>query len=148
MKVNADFRDLFAALNAAGAEYLLVGGYAFSFHAFPRFTKDLDVWVRPAPDNAARVYQALEEFGAPLDDLGEADLANPGLIFQMGVAPNRIDLLTSLTGVEFNDAWDARETTRYGDQIVHLIGKAHLIQNKRAVGRPQDLVDLAALEKG
>jgi hypothetical protein len=147
MRVNADFRDLFAALNDAGAEYLVVGGYAFSFHAFPRFTKDLDIWIRATPDNAARVHAALTVFGAPLDDVAESDLASEGLIFQIGVVPNRIDILTSVSGVEFDEAWQDREETRYGDQTICLISRAHLIQNKRAVGRPQDLVDADQLER-
>ena len=147
MQVNADFRDLFTALNDARAEYLVVGGYAFSFHVFPRFTKDLDVWVRASADNAARVYEALNAFGAPLEELTESDLASEGLIFQIGVAPNRIDILTSVTAVEFGEAWQAKQETGYGDQSIYLISRAHLIQNKRAVGRPQDLIDVDELEK-
>lgn len=145
MPLNPDFRDLFAALNGAGARYLLVGGYAVAFHAEPRFTKDLDVWVEPQPENAARVRDALRSFGAPLDSLAPGDLAQPELIFQMGVPPNRIDIVTSIDGVEFDEAWRGRTQTEYGDQTVTVIGRAELIRNKRAAGRPQDLLDLELL---
>ena len=146
MALNKDFRDLFASLNDAGAEYLLVGGYAFAVHAHPRFTKDLDVWVNPTPDNAARVMRALRAFGAPLRGLTEQDLAHPDLILQMGVPPNRIDVVTGIDGVDFAEAWPARVPTGYGDQTVQVIGRAHLLRNKRATGRPQDQLDADALE--
>jgi hypothetical protein len=148
MPVNPDFRDLFAALNAAGADYLLVGGYALAVHAAPRFTKDLDVWVRPSAGNARRVWTALREFGAPLGELSEEDLATPGIVFQIGLPPNRIDVLTAIDGVEFDAAWPGRAETSYGGQPVHVIGKRELVLNKRASGRPQDLVDADLLEKG
>ena len=148
MPVNPDFRDLFAELNAVEARYLLVGGYAVAFHAQPRFTKDLDVWTDPEPTNAARVHEALRKFGAPLQELSVADLARPGLLFQIGVPPNRIDVLTGIDGVAFAEAWPARVETTYGDQPVPVIGRADLIRNKRASGRPQDLIDLGLLEKG
>jgi hypothetical protein len=148
MPVNPDFRDLFAALNAAGAEYLLVGGYALAVHAAPRYTRDLDVWVNPSAENALRVRAALERFGAPMEALAPGDLATPGIVFQIGVQPNRIDVLTAVDGVTFAEAWPERVETRYGDEGVHVIGRRHLVQNKRASGRPQDLVDAELLEKG
>lgn len=147
MPVNPDFRDLFAALNGAGAEYLLVGGYALAVHAAPRFTKDLDVWVNPTPENARCVMAALGTFGAPLGDLTEADLATPGIVFQMGLPPNRIDLLTSIDGVSFPEAWPSRLLTEYGGERLSVIGREQLIANKRASGRPQDLVDAETLER-
>jgi hypothetical protein len=147
MPVNPDFRDLFAALNDAGAEYLLVGGYALAVHAAPRFTKDLDVWVNPTRGNAPRVLAALKAFGAPLGELTEDDLAAPGIVFQMGLPPNRIDLLTSIDGVGFAEAWPARLMTEYGGQALPVIGRTHLVANKRASGRPQDLVDADAIER-
>jgi hypothetical protein len=144
--VNPDFRDLFAALNAAGARYLLVGGYAVAFHAQPRFTKDLDVWTEPEPSNAPLVYEALRRFGAPLGELTTADLSRAGTIFQIGVPPNRIDIVTSIDGVSFGEAWPDRAQTTYGAEPVPVIGRRHLVQNKRASGRPQDLLDLKILE--
>jgi hypothetical protein len=137
---------VFAALNAAKARYLLVGGYAVAFHAQPRFTKDLDVWTDPDAANAARVYEALRQFGAPLHELTASDLARLGTIFQIGVPPNRIDIVTAVDGVTFSEAWPGRAETTYGDQAVPVIGRRHLVQNKRASGRPQDLLDLEILE--
>ena len=147
MAINPDFRDLFAALNDAGARYLLVGGYALAVHSVPRFTKDLDVWTDPTPENAGRVLEALRHFGAPTTPLEEADLAQTGTVFQIGVAPNRIDIVTAIDGVVFADAWPARVKARYGDQSIGVIGRAHLIANKRATGRPQDLLDAEVLER-
>ncbi len=114
MPVNRDFRDLFAELNGAGAEYLLVGGYALAFHAVPRFTKDLDIWVNATPENALRVHAALVQFGAPVAELTPPDLGTPGIVFQIGIPPNRIDVLTSIDGVQFADAWSERVSTQYG----------------------------------
>ncbi len=147
MRPNPDFSDLFAALNAEGAEYLLVGGYALAVHAAPRYTRDLDVWVNPTAENASRVHRALERFGAPLGPLAEGDLARPGLVFQIGIAPNRIDVLTSVDGVAFGEAWPERAATRYGGEAVPVISRRHLAANKRASGRPQDLADLELLER-
>lgn len=145
--VNPDFADLLRAFSAADAKFLVVGGYAVSFHSQPRTTGDLDVWVEPTPENAARVYRALEEFGAPLHDLTLEDLALPGLVFQMGIVPRRIDILTRIEGVNFDEAWPDRVFGSYGGVSFALIGKAALIRNKRAVGRPRDLIDVASLEK-
>ncbi len=147
MPANPDFRDLFAAFNAARVRYLLVGGYALAFHGKPRFTRDLDVWIEPEADNAERAYGALGVFGAPLTEVTARDLERPGLVFQIGVAPNRIDVLTSIDGVTFGEAWPDRQQTRYSDQQVPVISRKHLIQNKRATGRPQDLLDVVDLEK-
>jgi len=148
MPVNRDFRDLFAELNAAGADYLLVGGYALAVHGLPRFTKDLDVWVGATAVNAARVRAALGRFGAPLGDLADSDLATEGIVFQIGIPPNRIDVLTSIDGVAFAAAWAERVPAPYGDVEVQVISRRHLVQNKRATGRPQDALDADALENG
>jgi hypothetical protein len=147
MAINPDFSDLFAALNAAGARYLLVGGYALAIHAQPRFTKDLDVWVEPEVENAGRVHTALTAFGAPMSSLTTADLESPGLIFQIGIPPNRIDVLTAIDGVEFQDAWPRRFVATYGGQPIAVIGKADLVRNKRATGRSQDALDAENLER-
>lgn len=147
MPVNPDFRDLFAAFNAAGARYLLVGGYAVAFHAEPRFTKDLDVWIEASEANATRAFEALRAFGAPISDLSAADLARPEQVLQIGVPPNRVDVVTSIDGVEFGLAWPNRVETQYGDQPIWVIGRADLIANKRATGRPEDLLDVTLLER-
>jgi hypothetical protein len=147
MSINPDFKDLFAALNGANARYLLVGGYAVAFHSQPRFTKDLDVWVEPEPNNAKHVFSALLSFGAPLSRITQEDLSRPGLILQIGVPPNRIDIITSIAGVDFQEAWKSKATAKYDDQNIFIISREHLIRNKKAVGRPQDKIDADLLER-
>ncbi len=144
--MNSDFRDLLSALNAHGVEYLIVGAYAMAAHGRVRATGDIEVWVNATKNNAPRVIRALEEFGAPLHDLSETDLCEPDVVFQIGVAPIRIDILTSIDDVDFSDAWGARFSTRFADQSVAVLSEAHLIRNKRAVGRSQDLADVEWLE--
>jgi len=148
MTTNPDFRDLFAALNDTGTEFLVVGGYALAVHGHPRFTKDLDVWVRADEANARKVWKALAAFGAPVGTLTLQDLQSPGIVFQMGLPPNRIDVLTGIDGVTFQEAWDHRIESRYGDQPVRVIGLDELIRNKLATGRPQDALDVETLRRG
>lgn len=145
--MNSDFRDLLAEFNANGVEFLVVGAHALAVHGFVRATKDLDVWIRPDPTNARRVVVALKAFGAPLHDLTVDDLSRPGLIFQIGVDPIRIDIITAIDGVEFQDAWSDRMEARFADQTVGVISRKHLIANKRASGREQDLLDVKRLER-
>lgn len=145
--MNQDFRDLLAEFNAHGVEYIVVGAHALAAHGHVRATKDLDVWVRPDRANATRVIAALKAFGAPLQDLTEADLAVAGTIFQIGVAPIRIDVITAIDGVDFADAWLARLQAPFADQVVPILSREHLIQNKRAAGREQDLLDVKWLER-
>ena len=142
-----NFRDMFRALSAERVEYLLVGGYAMGIHGFNRATGDVDFWVRPTPENAARVMRALTAFGAPLQGLREADLVSPRTVFQIGVAPERIDILTSVSGVEFDAAWSQRVTRTLDGIEVPVIGRSALVQNKRASGRPKDRIDLEWLER-
>jgi hypothetical protein len=144
--VNRDFRDLLAEFNAHGVEYLVVDAHALAAHGHVRATKDLDLWVRPAIENAKRVLAALRAFGAPLHDLTEADLSEPGLIFQIGVDPLRIDVMTAIDGVDFAEAWPARMPTRFADQPTAVLSREHLIKNKRASGRTQDAADIEWLE--
>lgn len=145
MSVSRDFEELFACFNAREVKALVVGAYAVAFHAKPRFTKDLDVWVEATEENARRLLQALEDFGFGGLGLVPGDFTVTGRIVQLGYPPNRIDLLTSLAGLEFAAAWDARVEGLYGDQPVSYLGRADLVRNKQTVGRAQDRVDLAAL---
>ncbi|MGH7288780.1 MAG: nucleotidyl transferase AbiEii/AbiGii toxin family protein [Myxococcota bacterium] len=144
--MNPDFRDMLFALSGEGVEYLLVGAYALAVHGMPRATGDMDLWVRPSTENAARALAALRRFGAPLGELSEADLTRPGTVFQIGVAPRRIDFLTSIDGVEFEPAWRNRVTTVLADLEVPVLSREDFVTNKRAVGRPKDLADVAWLE--
>ncbi len=144
--LNPDFSDMLSALNVEEAEYLLVGGYALAAHGWPRATKDIDLWVRPSAENALRVLRALARFGAPLEGLEKQDLSRPGTVFQIGVPPRRIDILTKVDGVEFEEAWASRTVVDLAGLPVPVIGRAELIRNKRASGRPQDLLDVARLE--
>ena len=125
-----------------------MGAHALAAHGHVRATKDLDVWVRPVGKNARRVLAALRAFGAPLHDLSEADLSAPGLVFQIGVAPLRIDIMTSIDGVDFAAAWPDRLLTKFGGQPTAVLSRKHLIKNKRATGRTQDAADAEALEGG
>ena len=145
--MSSEFKDLLSIFNAHGVEYLVVGAHALAAHGRIRATGDLDIWVRADQANARRVMQALAAFGAPLQDLREADLAQPGIVFQIGVAPLRIDILTQIDGVQFEEAWRRRLSSAFAGEPVFVISVAHLIENKRAAGRPQDLADLDWLEK-
>ena len=146
MVSNRDFKDLFSALSAADARFIVVGAHAVMVYTVPRYTKDLDVWVEPTPDNARRVHAALVAFGAPMSDLGVDDLAVPGTIFQMGVEPNRIDVVTSIDGVDFADAWGRTTHSTYDGVPIRILGIADLLTNKKLVNRDQDRIDVAKLE--
>ncbi len=146
---NQDFRDLLLAFCSEGVEFLIVGAYALALHGVPRFTGDLDVYVRPTPANAARAWRALVRFGAPIEAAGvsEKDLATPGVVYQIGLPPRRIDLLTEISGVGFDEAWATRETTDLDGSAIHFIAKDMLVKNKQAAGRPKDLADVARLKR-
>ncbi|MBI2469598.1 MAG: hypothetical protein HYV62_17520 [Candidatus Rokubacteria bacterium] len=143
--MNRDFFDMLSALSGEGVEYLVVGAYALAAHGLPRATGDLDVWVRPTVDNAERVLRALRSFGAPLLDLTRDDLLRPDTVFQIGVAPTRVDLLTGVSGLTFDEAWPSRLSVTLEGLPVPVIGFDELVRNKEASGRPQDLADAAWL---
>ncbi len=126
---------------------LVVGAYAVSIHAEPRGTGDLDIWVEASAENAPRVYEALRSFGAPLHEISVADLQTPEVVFQIGLPPRRIDILTSITGVTFAAAWQDRIETTYEGVLFPVIGRRALLVNKRALGRPRDLADIDLLER-
>lgn len=145
--MNPDFRDLLAAFNAEGVDYLVVGAHALAVHGLVRATKDLDIWVRPSPDNAAKVIRALSTFGAPLHGLTASDLSGPDTVFQIGLPPVRVDVMTAIQGVEFTDAWEGRVKTRFAGEPANVLSLQDLLQNKRTAGRLQDLADIEGLEK-
>jgi hypothetical protein len=145
MAANRDFEEMLSALNGCRARCLVVGAHAVMHYAEPRFTKDIDIWVEPTPENAAKVWAALKRFGAPLAGIAPQDLAAKDLVYQLGVEPHRIDIVTGITGVSFAAAWKHRRKTRYGKQPVFILGLAELKRNKKATGRKQDLLDLENL---
>jgi len=145
MPLPKDWRAFIESLNSSGVEYLIVGAVALAHHGFPRYTGDLDILVRNSPENAQRLELALESFGFGALGLKAADFVGSYQVIQLGVAPNRIDLLTSITGVPFDVAWAEREVAEVEGIRVNFIGRQALIQNKKASRRPQDLADLEAL---
>ena len=143
-----DWVDLLAALQAEGARFLVVGAHALAVHGVTRATQDIDVWVDPSDENAERVWRALLAFGAPLAELGIGldDLTRPETVIQIGLPPNRVDILTSITGVsEFADAWRDRLDSDVDRMVMPFLGRETLIRNKRSTGRLKDLADVEAL---
>jgi len=143
--MNQDFLDLLRAFVAHDVRFLIVGAYALAVHGRPRATGDLDVWVDATPNNAARVYEALRSFGAPLDDVSERDFSVPGIVYQIGLPPGRIDVLTQLSGLVFDDAWPTRLRGSFGEIETDFIGREAFIRNKLATGRAKDRVDVESL---
>jgi hypothetical protein len=140
-----DFVEMLSALNAAGAEYLVVGAHALAAHGVPRATGDLDIRVRGTPENAGRVLAALRAFGVPLFNLTTDDLSCPETVFQIGVVPVRIGLLTSISGVGFEEAWSGRISASIEGLPFGVLGREELLRNNRATGRPKDLLDVESL---
>jgi hypothetical protein len=147
MDVYPDFRDLLFEFNKNKVEFMVIGGYAMSTHGLARATKDLDLWIRPTEANVKKVLLALRSYGAPIRNLAANDLLNPKTIFQIGVAPVRIDILSSIKGVTFERAWTKRKRTKFGDQKAFALCREHLIKNKKLTGRPIDISDVAWLKE-
>jgi len=147
VKLADDLREFVALLNSQKVEYLIVGGHAVGYHGYPRYTGDIDVFVRRTPDNAARVASVLDAFGFGQLGADAETFQKPDMVVQLGRPPNRIDILTQISGVEFDDAWAEREDAQLDGVPVPMIGRAALLANKRASGRPKDLADLCALEE-
>ena len=145
----ADFGDLLVLFADVGVEFVIVGAYALALHGAPRASGDIDLFVRPTPGNAERVFAALASFGAPLAAAGVTvgDFARPALVYQIGLPPRRIDVLTGLSGVSFDEVWESRLTFDIEGRSIGFIGRAALLKNKRAAGRPQDIADAARLER-
>lgn len=145
--LNKDYRDMIECLQHEGVEFMLVGGYAVALHGWPRMTFDIDFWIMANPQNAAAVIRALRAFGAPLMDLKEEDFHKPGMVFQIGTEPQRIDILSAISGVAYEDAASRAVRMEVDGLSLKVIALDDLIANKRASGRPKDIVDAMTLEK-
>jgi hypothetical protein len=146
--LNPDYRDILSAFIDEDVEYLVVGAYALAVHGFPRATGDMDLWVNPTAENSRRVLRALERFGAPLDDVTPEQFSTPDSVLQIGVAPRRVDVMSSITGVDFGEAWKRRLRVDVDGLELNILSREDQIINKRAVGRPQDNADADRLEAG
>ena len=146
MELFPDFKELLRLFNSNRVEYLVVGGYALAWLGAPRFTGDLDLYIKPSEENAECVLRVLKEFGFAESGLKQEDFLAPGRILRLGVPPARVDILTAIDGVTWEEAWAGRESGRYGDTPVSYIGKSQFIANKRAMGRHKDLADIEALQ--
>ncbi len=144
--LNPDYKEMLECLSAEKVRFLLVGAYALAVYGYPRATKDIDVFVRASPDNASSLMRALARFGAPLEDISATDFESEGIVFQIGNSPRRIDILTRISGIDFESAWAKRHIVNVESLDVPVISLADLIINKRASGRMQDLADLEKLE--
>jgi len=145
MEVQKDFKEFLELLNSHKVEYLVVGGYALAFHGVPRFTGDIDIFVIADKENAERILRVLEEFGFGDLDINGDDFVQEGKVVQLGVAPVRIDIITSLSGLSWQEANLQKVDGKYGDVSVCFIGREEFIKNKRAIGRKRDIVDIEAL---
>ena len=145
--LNSDFRDILSAFCEEKVEFMLVGAYAVAAHGLPRATGDIDLWVKCSEKNAERVWAAIMNFGAPLANISKQDFITRGNVVQIGVTPRRIDILTQITGVEYEEAEQQSITIEIEGIAIPVIGLAHLVQNKSAVGRPQDKADVARLQE-
>lgn len=147
MDISGDYRDLFKTLNRYKVKYIVVGAYAVVYYTQPRFTKDLDIWIRPDIENANKLYKALREFGVPLKDIQPESFTKSNTIYQIGVAPIRIDIMMTLRGVKFDVAWNNRKRTKYANVLINIIGVKELIKSKKSVKREQDILDLKNLAR-
>jgi len=147
MKISSDYKDLLRNLNAAGVRYLIVGGYAVMIYTEPSFTKDLDLWVDPSERNARALFQALAQFGAPLQDIRPADFTESEVFYQMGVDPVRVDILTSLPGLDFVSAWGRRLVVDFDGEPAAVVSREDLIESKKATGRARDRKHARSLRK-
>jgi hypothetical protein len=145
MAMNQDFREFIQSLNDNKVRYLVIGGYAVAFHGYPRYTKDLDIWIEPSSENAANLVKALDQFGFGSLNLQISDFLAPDQVIQLGYPPNRIDLITTPSGVTFEDCFASKNKVIIEDLELNFIDLENLKQNKKASGRLQDLADLENL---
>ncbi len=147
MRLQKDLKEFIECFNSSKVEYLVVGALAVSWYGFPRYSADVDLLVRPSSENAERILQALGNFGMGSLGLSSENFRMPGKVVQLGVEPNRIDLLTSITGVSFEDAWESRASGTLDEIPVQFIGREALVRNKEATGRAKDRIDAEELRR-
>jgi hypothetical protein len=147
MSLSADLKEFIELLNSRRVEYVIVGAHSLAFHGRPRYTGDLDILVRPSPKNAEKIAAVLREFGFAESGFKSSDFIEPDQMIQLGRVPNRIDLLTGISGVATSEVFDTKISAELSGIPVFILSRDLLIQNKRAVGRPQDLADVIELEK-
>lgn len=145
--LNSDYKDMLQVLLDNNVKFLLVGAYAMGAHGYPRATGDIDIWVEPTAENSPKVYRSMKAFGAPLHDIDKSTFATPSVVFQIGVAPRRIDIITTLSGIEFDDAYQQRQIIEMEGMNIPILSFDDLIRNKRATGRDKDRLDADRLEK-
>lgn len=146
-QLTSDYREMLFALLNENVDFLIVGGFAVAYHGRARSTGDIDIWVRPTAENAAKVWRALIRYRAPLAAVSEEDFVDPDTVFQIGVPPQRIDIITDIDGVDFESAWQRREINDVDGRDVPVISLQDLLENKSATGRPQDLADVSWFQK-
>lgn len=148
-ELHEDFCELLILFVEAGVEFVIVGAYALALHGAPRASGDIALFVRPSPENAERVFAALARFGAPLGAAGvtAADFSAPGVVYQIGLPPHRIDILTEISGIPFDEVWASRETADLQGRAVAFIGRQAFLKNKEATGRLRDLADAERLRR-
>ena len=145
MELNQDYSELLKILNEYKVQYLIIGAYAVIYYTDPRYTKDMDIWVKKETENIKGLYKALAKFGAPLEKIAEEDFMKKDIIYQMGIEPVRIDILTNLFGIDFEKAWKTKSKTKYGDIGMNIIDLDNLIKSKKKAGRAQDKIDIKKL---
>ena len=146
--LNSDYKDMLQVLLDQEVKFLLVGAYAMGAHGYPRATGDIDIWVGPSAENSRKVYRSLAAFGAPLHEVDEGTFVEPGVVFQIGVAPRRIDIITAISGIAFDRAYERRQTVDVEGLPISVLSYSDLIKNKRATGREKDRLDADRLERG
>jgi hypothetical protein len=144
--LNSDYKDMLQLLLDNDVRFLLVGAYAMGAHGYPRSTGDIDIWVEPSPDNSRRVYCTLTQFGAPVGELDESTFVTPSVVFQIGVAPRRIDIMSGISGVEFEMAYEHRQVVEIEGMLIPILSHDDLVRNKRATGRERDRLDADRLQ--
>ena len=147
MQIPLDYEEMLKTLNTCKVKYMIVGAYAVSYYMEPRFTKDIDIWVKPKRENAIKVYEALKEFGAPLRDVKPEDFTDKNIVYQIGVAPIRIDIMMDIGGVTFDIAWKNKRRIKFGKTPTYVIGVYDLIRAKKRSSRPQDILDMEKLKE-